>query len=141
MSAPIHKIAFASALLGSGLSSSLGAGLAIDVLASPVFAADCLAAPDSSAPPNAHWYYRTDRALERKCWYLRGENQSPERAAVQVAREATSANPPQSTSAAAPYSLASFKEFLAERGGTELSDRDAEKLYAQFLEWRRRAKN
>jgi hypothetical protein len=43
--------------------------------------------------------------------------------------------------AAGPYSLADFKNFMAQRGGGKLSDQDVEKLYAEFLEWRRRAKN
>ncbi len=31
---------------------------------------DCLIAPNSPAPHGSHWYYRTDRAKQRKCWYL-----------------------------------------------------------------------
>jgi hypothetical protein len=30
----------------------------------------CLAAPDSTPPEGSHWYFRTDRATQRKCWYL-----------------------------------------------------------------------
>jgi hypothetical protein len=33
-------------------------------------AEECLAAPKSYAPPGRHWYYRSDRAKGRKCWYL-----------------------------------------------------------------------
>jgi hypothetical protein len=30
----------------------------------------CLTAPNAPAPPDEHWYYRTDRATNRQCWYL-----------------------------------------------------------------------
>ena len=31
---------------------------------------DCIATPNAEAPPGSRWYYRTDRATQRKCWYL-----------------------------------------------------------------------
>jgi hypothetical protein len=37
-----------------------------------VAAADeCLSAPSGATPKGQHWYYRLDRANQRKCWYLR----------------------------------------------------------------------
>jgi hypothetical protein len=33
-------------------------------------AEDCVTAPDRQAPAGSHWYYRSDRANHRKCWYL-----------------------------------------------------------------------
>src|SRR5262245_75553 len=30
----------------------------------------CLTAPNAAAPADEHWYYRTDRATNRQCWYL-----------------------------------------------------------------------
>ena len=130
---PIGTTAVASALVALGL--------VITVPASTAFAVDCLTSPNSSAPPNSHWYYRTDRTQQRKCWYLRADNQPSEQTAVQVARAASPVKPPQSGPAADPYSLASFKEFMAQSGKATLSDHDVTKLYAEFLEWRRRAKN
>jgi hypothetical protein len=38
-------------------------------------AGDCLAAPDSQPPQGSHWYYRSDRAKQRHCWYLGPESQ------------------------------------------------------------------
>jgi hypothetical protein len=38
-------------------------------------AGDCLAAPNSQPPPGNHWYYRSDRAKQRHCWYLGPEGQ------------------------------------------------------------------
>ena len=40
----------------------VGAALASD---------NCLAAPTDQAPQGSHWYYRTDHANQRECWYLR----------------------------------------------------------------------
>jgi hypothetical protein len=92
-------------------------------------------------PPNGHWYYRTD-SQQRKCWYLRGADIAPSKQAPQPdARHAPTAKPVESEAAASPYSLASFKEFMAQRGGAKLSDQDVEELYTAFLKWNRRLKN
>jgi hypothetical protein len=31
---------------------------------------ECLAAPNEQAPEGSHWYFRSDRATRRKCWFL-----------------------------------------------------------------------
>ncbi|KQW23253.1 hypothetical protein ASC80_08215 [Afipia sp. Root123D2] len=64
------------------------AAVALSLLAGAAFAApevaaqqgaaastanDCHAAPKGVAPQGAHWYYRTDRATKKKCWYLADE--------------------------------------------------------------------
>jgi hypothetical protein len=116
---PIGSIAFASALLLPGLGVSTPANTA---------QAACLTAPNSSAPQNSHWHYRTDRTQQRKCWYLSAPNQPSQQEAVQTAGEAALAKPTQ----AAMHS---------HEGGTKLSNEDVEKLYAEFLEWNRRAKS
>jgi hypothetical protein len=126
-------IAFASAVFASGL--------AVSVPANTALAVDCLTAPNSSGPPNSHWYYRTDRTQQRKCWYIRADTKPSEQRAAQTAPEAPIVRSSQSAAAAVPYSLASFKTFMAQHGGARLSDQDVEKLYAEFLEWNRRAKN
>lgn len=33
-------------------------------------AEDCLVTPNSDPPPGARWVYQTDRATNRRCWYL-----------------------------------------------------------------------
>ena len=40
-----------------------------------------------------------------------------------------------------PLSLSGFKDFMARQGHANLSQEELEKLYVQFLEWNRRAKN
>ena len=117
---PIGSIAFVCAL------SVLSFGAA--PRASAEGAAECLTEPDASAPPESHWYYRIDRATQRKCWHLRAANEPPQQGVVKTA---------QAVPAAKDYSLATFKDFVAQRGNALLSDVDIRTLYAQFLEWRR----
>jgi hypothetical protein len=31
---------------------------------------NCIAKPNSGAPQGSHWYYRVDRAANRRCWFL-----------------------------------------------------------------------
>lgn len=50
-------------------------------------AATCLAAPKSPPPQGHHWYYRTDRALQRKCWFLAAQDRSAPSAVAQAAPE------------------------------------------------------
>jgi len=54
-------------------------------------AADCLIAPYFSAPEGSRWYYQTDRATNRKCWFLRAKNQSTQQPTEQAASEGESA--------------------------------------------------
>ena len=126
---PIGAIAFASACLAL----ALGVGAPADT----AFAVECLTSPNSRAPSNGHWYYRTDRTQERKCWHLQAGNGPSEQGAVQTAREAP-AKPSQSVAAGGPYAGPGFKDFVAQHGSAKLSDEDVEKLYAEFLEWKRR---
>ena len=55
---------------------SLAASCAVS--AGALHAAECTAKPDQPPPQGEHWYYRTDRATNRQCWYL-----GPEGASVQ----------------------------------------------------------
>jgi hypothetical protein len=137
MSARISR-SIATIAVGSTILASC---FAVGVPANTAVAADCLTAPNPSTPSNGHWYYRTDRTQQRKCWYLHTDNEPSARSAMQVARATPPAKPLQSGATADPYSLASFKDFMAQHGGANLSNQDIEKLYAEFLEWRRRAKN
>jgi hypothetical protein len=71
---------------------------------------DCLTQPNSSAPAGSRWYYHTDRATQRKCWYLRAPNQPAQQPAAQTTSQATPTNPiplekPATASGAAPMSV------------------------------------
>jgi hypothetical protein len=124
---PIGPIAFVVVILLSALGVGLSAGTAR--------AANCLAAPNGPLPQGGHWYYRTDRATQRKCWSLRAAGSPPQQVATRAMSEAPAARPPGSTAAPDQRSFASFKEFMAHHGGANLSEKDLEKLYAQFLQW------
>jgi hypothetical protein len=43
---------------------------------------DCITKPNAAPPQGSHWYYRTDRTMQRQCWYLRAEGEKV-RAGVQ----------------------------------------------------------
>jgi hypothetical protein len=47
-------------------------------------AGDCLEAPDSRVTQPGHWYYRSDRTLNRRCWYFEPA-EAPAAAAPSVA--------------------------------------------------------
>jgi hypothetical protein len=49
---------------------------------------DCLTAPNSPAPAGSHWYFRTDRAKQRNCWYLHAPDQPPQPATAQAISDA-----------------------------------------------------
>lgn len=119
---PIGSIAFVSALLGL----SLGIGLP----ANTARAADCLTAPDTTATANGHWYYRTDRVNQRKCWYLRAGDEPSEQKDVQTAHE---------TADSTPLQPAPTRKPSADHPNGHLSDKEVAKLYAEFLEWSRHA--
>jgi hypothetical protein len=119
---PLGSIAFASALIVPGWSVIVPAGTAR--------AADCLAAPDPSAPKNSRWYYRTDRTQQRKCWYLRAADQPLQQGTTRSAREIAPTKPSPSLPTTGP-----------DQRGANLSHEDVEKLYSEFLEWSRHAKN
>jgi hypothetical protein len=42
----------------------------------------CATSPKGAAPAGSHWYYRTDRTSQRKCWYLASEDGKARRAAA-----------------------------------------------------------
>jgi hypothetical protein len=57
----------------------------IDLRTNSAYANDCVAAPNASAPQGQHWYYRIDRAHQRKCWYLHAALPLLHRAAIKRA--------------------------------------------------------
>jgi hypothetical protein len=68
--------------LGKTLSKVLYATLTATVLTSGSAhgADDCLVAPNGNPPPGSHWYFFSDRARQRQCWYIGAENRRPRRA-------------------------------------------------------------
>jgi hypothetical protein len=52
--------------------AALAAGLltAAPPIHKALAADDCIEEPNRQPVPGGHWYYRTDRTNNRKCWYL-----------------------------------------------------------------------
>jgi hypothetical protein len=49
-----------------------------------VHAPPCIATPNAPPPQGEHWYYRTDRATKRQCWYLGPEDANIQKGATQA---------------------------------------------------------
>jgi hypothetical protein len=60
----------------------------VGALTNTARADDCLTAPNSPAPAGSHWYFRTDRAKQRNCWYLHAPDQPRQPAAAQATSDA-----------------------------------------------------
>ena len=62
------------------VAASLAAILGVTLLAPVTHAEECLTAPNPAAQEGMRWYYRLDRATQRKCWYTRsiGRDQQQE---------------------------------------------------------------
>jgi len=56
---------------------------------------DCIAKPSSAAPSGSRWYYQTDRASRRQCWFLAPEGAKARRAAAPKRPLAARPMPPQ----------------------------------------------
>src|SRR5271170_3027278 len=71
---PFPSIALVANLLISG----------VGVTMPPItaHADDCLTAPNSPAPQGSRWYYRLDRATQRKCWYVWAPGQPAQQVAA-----------------------------------------------------------
>ena len=83
---------------------------------------ECLATPNRAADDGRHWYFRTDRATNQKCWYLR------ERDATTTGSVAGSAQA-QPEVAPAPAPAAPELEASPSNGRTEKA------LFRDFLRW------
>jgi hypothetical protein len=83
-------------------------------------ASDCLAAPNQKPAEGEHWYYRTNRETNQKCWFLRargmaamGASSTPQRSKADV-------------------------EFSAQSKSKPLSTREQQQLFRDFLRWKER---
>jgi hypothetical protein len=68
----------------------LSLALSCAVSARGAHAAPCNAKPNSPTPEGQHWYYRTDRAFGRKCWFLGPENVNDQKGAAQASKRPAS---------------------------------------------------
>lgn len=68
----------------------LSLALSCAVSAQGAHAAPCNAKPNSPAPEGQHWYYRTDRAFGRKCWFLGPEDVNNQKGAARASERPAS---------------------------------------------------
>jgi hypothetical protein len=99
VSSPEVKMSQRTAKFVSAIFASLflGAPLVTPSLGAPAEAEQCLSGPKGAPPAGGHWYYRTDRATKRRCWFI-GD------AKEKVARAAPETSPPAANSASPPDS-------------------------------------
>jgi hypothetical protein len=64
----------------------------------------CLPSPKGAVPAGGHWYYRTDHAAKRKCWYVGEAKNKSARAAPKDSSSSPAASEPESPVAANPVS-------------------------------------
>ena len=68
----------------------------------PAETENCLSKPNGAPSAGGHWYYRTDRATKRRCWYIGDAKEGAKEKVARAAPErpapaANSAPPPDST--------------------------------------------
>jgi hypothetical protein len=85
--------------------------------------ADCLATPDRAPQDGQHWYFRTDRQTNQKCWYLREHDVTTTGSVAGGPRVAPDAvQRPEMSASTESAQKALFRDFLRwykERGGTQ----------------------
>jgi hypothetical protein len=92
-----------ASILAAIATLALSLGALASTSASTAYAAGtCNAAPKPAAPAGSRWYYRTDRTLGRKCWYLATEGQKFQTATPRTAAttDAEPVAPPMAEAAA-----------------------------------------
>jgi hypothetical protein len=128
------------------ISSMCGLALigGVTLSASSALADDCVATPTPGAPQGSHWYYKTDRATNLKCWYLRTDTaaQDGTDTATDEAAEASdaqasapAATPPRPATAPRPAKHAVRDSVLAQAAGAFAPAPTYTAAYATPLGW------
>lgn len=66
----------------------VGAAMTTIQFSPAVAAGECLAKPREETPTGKHWFYRSDRATKRQCWYLRDDDAPSRGASLAVQKSA-----------------------------------------------------
>jgi hypothetical protein len=77
----------------SAIAALTGSLCALTIVSPAHAVEDCAAAPKSPPPQGSHWYYRTDRASQRKCWYLAPQTRKVSKASRTAAQAPSAAEP------------------------------------------------
>jgi hypothetical protein len=111
------RVLFCVPVISAGM---IGAALALGGNTA-VAAVECIAEPNREPPEGSHWYYRVDRATDRKCWYLR--------TLIPGTVVAPAAEPQHAS--ARPVA-----QPTGQRGKPPLSESEQAALYLEFLRWK-----
>jgi len=134
----------AAGMIGAALSFGAGTTLA---------AVECLTEPNRDPPEGSHWFYRVDRAADRRCWYLRAWSAAPSAAPAAEAQRATARSPagqavqrsrPAESAPAAEAQRATVRSpagQTAQRARAPLSESDQAALFLEFLRWKEQQKS
>jgi len=129
-----------------GVALALGAGTALA-------AVECLTEPNRDPPEGSHWFYRVDRATDRRCWYLRAWTAASSATPPAEAQRATARSPAgqavQRSRPAEPAPAAETQRVTArspagqtaQRAKAPLSESDQAALFLEFLRWKEQQKS
>jgi hypothetical protein len=129
-------------------------GTALALGANSAFAAvECLTEPNRDPPQGSHWFYRVDRATDRRCWYLRAWTPPASPAPAAEAQRATprppaapvvqrSRPPVGDTTPAAETRRATVRSAAGQTAQRPpLSESDQAALFLEFLRWKEQQKS
>jgi hypothetical protein len=127
----------------------MGAGLALGATTA-LAAAECLTEPNREPPEGSHWFYRVDRATDRRCWYLRAWTPPASPAPAAELPRATARSPAGQAmqhsrpplGEPAPAARAPVRSGqTAQRPRPPLSESDQAALFLEFLRWKQQQKS
>jgi hypothetical protein len=130
----------------------IGAALALGA-DTALAAAECLTEPNHDPPQGSHWFYRVDRATDRRCWYLRAWTPPPSPPSTVEAQRATPRPPAGEGVQRARPSLGepapvmqrttarSMPGQTGQRVRPPLSESDQAALFLEFLRWKEQQKS
>jgi hypothetical protein len=112
------RVLFCVPVISAGM---IAAALALDANTA-LAAVECITEPNREPPEGLHWYYRVDRATDRKCWYLRAFIPGTSEAPAAVTQRAST--------------RPAVAQQTARRGKPPLSESEEAALYLEFLRWK-----
>jgi hypothetical protein len=132
----------------------IGAALALGANSASA-AGECLAEPNHDPPQGSHWFYRFDRATERRCWYLRAWAPPSSSAPTAEAQHPTARSSAGQTgqrsrpllgvsgpAAETQHARARWNAAqTGQRPRAPLSESDQAALFLEFLRWKERQKS
>jgi hypothetical protein len=128
----------------------IGAALALGTNTA-LAAAECLTEPNHDPPQGSHWFYRVDRATDRRCWYLRAWTPPPSSPTAETQRAPARPLAGDAVQRARPIgepasvmqhtTARSLPGQTGQRTRRPLSESDQAALFLEFLRWKEQQKS